>query len=244
MTAPSSRTATTSDRLVAITAGEPAGIGPDLCALVARERFAGRLVLVGDPRVIAERARARGFTLELPAYRNRASAPAVSMLAIPADAPVVAGRLDAANGRHVLALIDRALEGCRSGEFDAMVTAPVQKSTINEAGLPFTGHTEYLAQRTGTPRVVMMLVGGGLRVALATTHLPLAEVPRATRLAAVGSEPGGSTLYSRPGPSNSMLGPKFFITMPNRRPFHPVAYCTPKSNARPDAVTSRMFSFT
>jgi 4-hydroxythreonine-4-phosphate dehydrogenase len=90
----------------------------------------------------------------------------------------VPGRLDAANGRHVLALLDRAIEGCMAGEFDAMVTAPVQKSTINDAGIAFTGHTEYLAERTGTGRVVMMLVGGGLRVALATTHLPLAQVPR------------------------------------------------------------------
>ena len=101
------------------------------------------------------------------------------MLHVAAPAPVAAGRLDPANGRHVLALLDRALDGCRSGEFAAMVTAPVQKSTINDAGVPFTGHTEYLAERTGTPRVVMMLAGGGLRVALATTHLPLSAVPAA-----------------------------------------------------------------
>jgi 4-hydroxythreonine-4-phosphate dehydrogenase len=91
----------------------------------------------------------------------------------------VPGTLDSANGRHVLALVDRALAGCLEGEFAAMVTAPVQKSTINEAGVAFTGHTEYLAERTGTPRVVMLLVGGGMRVALATTHLALADVPRA-----------------------------------------------------------------
>ncbi|MBZ0250078.1 MAG: 4-hydroxythreonine-4-phosphate dehydrogenase PdxA, partial [Burkholderiales bacterium] len=104
---------------------------------------------------------------------------AASVLHLPAPAPVAPGRLDPANGRHVLALLDRALAGCRSGEFAAMVTAPVQKSTINDAGVPFTGHTEYLAERTGTPRVVMMLAGGGLRVALATTHLALADVPAA-----------------------------------------------------------------
>jgi 4-hydroxythreonine-4-phosphate dehydrogenase len=92
---------------------------------------------------------------------------------------VLAGHLDPANGRHVLALLDRALDGCRAGEFAAMVTAPVQKSVIADAGVPFTGHTEYLAARTATPRVVMMLAGGGLRVALATTHLPLAAVPAA-----------------------------------------------------------------
>jgi 4-hydroxythreonine-4-phosphate dehydrogenase len=92
---------------------------------------------------------------------------------------VNAGKLDAANGPHVLALINRAIEGCVSGEFAAMVTAPVQKSTINDAGIAFTGHTEYLAERTQTARVVMLLVGGGLRVALATTHLALVDVPRA-----------------------------------------------------------------
>lgn len=163
---------------IAVTAGEPAGIGPDLCALVAPRRFAAGLVIVGDRGVIAERARARGLAFDLPDYAPGSPAPA-SVLHVAAPAPVTAGRLDPANGRHVLALLDRALDGCRAGEFAAMVTAPVQKSTINDAGVPFTGHTEYLAQRTGAPRVVMMLAGGGLRVALATTHLPLSAVPAA-----------------------------------------------------------------
>ena len=162
-----------------MTAGEPAGIGPDLCALLAAERFPGRVVVIGDRRVIEERARSRGVPADWPAYPGREKAPPFSILSMPAPVPVVAGRLDAANGRHVVALLDRALDGCVSGEFDAMVTAPVQKSTINDAGIPFSGHTEYLAHRTGTPRVVMLLVGGGLRVALATTHLALADVPRA-----------------------------------------------------------------
>ena len=162
-----------------MTAGEPAGIGPDLCALLAAERFAGHVVVIGDRRVIEERARSRGVPADWPVYPGRGKAPPFSILSMPAPAPVLAGRLDAANGRHVVALLDRALDGCVSGEFDAMVTAPVQKSTINDAGIPFSGHTEYLAERTGTPRVVMLLVGGGLRVALATTHLALADVPRA-----------------------------------------------------------------
>ena len=165
--------------IVALTAGEPAGIGPDLCALLAGSRLPGRIVVIGDPNVIAERARARGLDVDLPPYPGRAAAPAFSVLALPTAVPVVAGRLDAANARHVIALLDRAVDGCLAGEFDAMVTAPVQKSVINDAGMAFSGHTEYLAQRTGTPRVVMMLVGGGLRVALATTHLALADVPRA-----------------------------------------------------------------
>ena len=172
--------ATGADRpLVALTAGEPAGIGPDLCAMVAGARYPGRLVVVGDPVVIAERARARGIAWNVPEYAGRASAPFLSILPLRAAARVRAGHLDAANGRHVVALLDRAIDGCRSGEFDAMVTAPVQKSAINDAGIPFTGHTEYLAERTGTARVAMMLVGGGMRVALATTHLALADVPKA-----------------------------------------------------------------
>ena len=103
----------------------------------------------------------------------------VPMIHVPVAAPVTPGKLDKANAPHVLALLDRALQGCLAGEFHAMVTAPVQKSVLNDAGIPFTGHTEYLAERTGTPLVVMMLVGGGIRVALATTHLALSEVPRA-----------------------------------------------------------------
>ena len=179
MTAPSSRIATTKNKLVALTAGEPAGIGPDLCALLARESYPGRLVVIGDPAVIAARARGRGISFDFPLYPGRDSAPALSILPIPVAAQVRAGTLDPANGRHVVALIDRALAGCLAAEFDAMTTAPVQKSTINDAGIPFTGHTEYLAERCGVGRVVMLLAGGGLRVALATTHLPLAAVPRA-----------------------------------------------------------------
>jgi 4-hydroxythreonine-4-phosphate dehydrogenase len=162
-----------------LTAGEPAGIGPDLCAVLVGERFPGRLVILGDAAVIAARARSRSLAFDIPAYPGRESAPGISMLSLPVASPVTPGRLDASNGRHVIALLDRAVQGCVDGEFDAMVTAPVQKSTINESGVPFTGHTEYLAGKTGTARVVMLLVGGGMRVALATTHLPLAEVPRA-----------------------------------------------------------------
>ena len=163
---------------IAVTSGEPAGIGPDLCAIAATRRHAARLVFLGDRSVIESRAKGRGLALDLPDYAPGSSASA-SLLHVAAPAPVTAGRLDPANGRHVLALLDRALDGCRAGEFAAMVTAPVQKSAIADAGVPFTGHTEYLSARTGTPRVVMMLAGGGLRVALATTHLPLAAVPAA-----------------------------------------------------------------
>ena len=143
---------------IAVTSGEPAGIGPELCLRVAREPCDAELVVIGDRSLLA-------------------GAPHIEH--VPLARPATAGRLDRANARYVLAVLDRALAGCLSGEFAAMVTAPVQKSVINDAGIGFTGHTEYLAERSSTEHVVMMLVGGGLRVALATTHLPLAEVPRA-----------------------------------------------------------------
>ncbi|MDX5445299.1 MAG: 4-hydroxythreonine-4-phosphate dehydrogenase PdxA, partial [Zoogloeaceae bacterium] len=103
----------------------------------------------------------------------------LDVLHVPLAAACQAGTVDPANAPHVLALLDRAVDGCVSGEFAAVVTAPVHKAVINEAGITFSGHTEYLAERTATPRVVMMLVGGGLRVALVTTHLPLSAVPAA-----------------------------------------------------------------
>jgi 4-hydroxythreonine-4-phosphate dehydrogenase len=136
-------------------------------------------VIVGDEGVIRDRALTRGTTFDVPRYKGRASAPVLSILHVPVASAVSPGQLDARNASHILALLDRALDGCVSGEFDAMVTAPVQKSVLNDAGIRFTGHTEYLAERTGTPQVVMLLAGGGMRVALATTHLPLAKVPAA-----------------------------------------------------------------
>jgi len=141
--------------VVALTSGEPAGIGPELCARLARE---SDVVVIGDRSLLPGVARVEH---------------------VPLARPVTPGKLDPANARYVLAVLDRAIRGCLSGEYDAMVTAPVQKSVINDAGIPFTGHTEYLAEQARAPQVVMMLVGGGLRVALATTHLPLADVPRA-----------------------------------------------------------------
>ena len=168
---------------IALTCGEPAGIGPDLSLHVAHAApFPdARLVLIGDRAMLQARAAALGLAVTLTDYQS-AHAPtplAVEVLHVAAPAPVVAGRLDARNGPYVLRTLDRAIEGCLTGEFAAMVTAPVHKAAINEAGIAFTGHTEYLAEKTGTPRVVMMLVGGGMRVALATTHLALAAVPAA-----------------------------------------------------------------
>lgn len=154
--------------VIAVTSGEPAGIGPDICLALAGRESAARIVVLGDRDLMTARAARLGCSLD-----------GLDILHVPLRQPARAGLLDAGNAAYVLELLDRALAGCRSGEFAAMVTAPVHKGVINEAGIPFTGHTEYLAEKTGTPRVVMMLAGAGLRVALATTHLPLKEVPAA-----------------------------------------------------------------
>ena len=115
----------------------------------------------------------------VPRQEVQNAAGCLTVLHVPAAKEVVAGKLDSANSRHVLDMLARAAEGCRTGEFGGMVTAPVHKGIINDAGIPFTGHTEFLAEYLHVPRVVMMLVGGGMRVALATTHLPLRAVPDA-----------------------------------------------------------------
>ncbi|MEK7436158.1 MAG: 4-hydroxythreonine-4-phosphate dehydrogenase PdxA [Pseudomonadota bacterium] len=167
--------------VIAVTSGEPAGIGPDICLALAALRPACRAVILADRELLAERAARLGLTLRLRAF-DPGRAPTtgeLELLHLPLAAPATAGRLDPANSPYVLSLLDRAVAGCMDGSFAAMVTAPVHKGVINDAGIPFTGHTEYLAALTSTPRVVMMLAGGGLRVALATTHLALAEVAAA-----------------------------------------------------------------
>jgi 4-hydroxythreonine-4-phosphate dehydrogenase len=167
--------------VIALTTGEPAGIGPDLALMLAREALPARVVLVGDQAMLAERCRILGISTALRPYSagGMPLSGALEVEHVPLAGPVRAGALDPANGRYVLSVLDRAIDGCLAHEFDAMVTAPVHKGVINDAGIPFTGHTEYLAQRADTAHVVMMLVGGGLRVALATTHLALADVPKA-----------------------------------------------------------------
>ncbi|RQW18297.1 4-hydroxythreonine-4-phosphate dehydrogenase PdxA [Rhodobacteraceae bacterium CH30] len=164
--------------ILAITAGEPAGIGPDLVLALAAQDTAARCVVIADKTLLASRARQLKLDVVLHDWQADARpAPGVlEVLHVPLDAPVTPGVLDPANGAYVLETLDVAIDGCVAGEFDAMVTAPVHKGVINDAGVPFTGHTEYLAERTQTPRVVMMLAGGGMRVALATTHLPLRDV--------------------------------------------------------------------
>ena len=167
--------------VIALTTGEPAGIGPDLALQLARAGFPARIVAIGDEGLLAERGRALGLAASHRRYvpGGPPLSDALEIDHVPLARLARAGQLDPANGPYVLATLDRAIDGCLTGEFDAMVTAPVHKGAINDAGIPFTGHTEYLAERTHAGHVVMMLVGGGLRVALATTHLSLADVPKA-----------------------------------------------------------------
>lgn len=173
---------------LAITSGEPAGIGPDLCLRLAERSWTDELVVLCDQELLATRANEMGIEVRFRPYDptqpiHPSQLGEITVCDIKSHVPVVTGVLNAANGEYVIALLDRAIAGCRSDEFAAMVTAPLHKGVINDAGRPFTGHTEYLAEQTDTPLVVMMLAGdtphGPLRVALATTHLPLAAVSAA-----------------------------------------------------------------
>jgi 4-hydroxythreonine-4-phosphate dehydrogenase len=165
---------------LAITVGEPAGVGPELCLRLAERNWEMPLVLIGSKTALDLRAAALGLPA-LPEFLAGGVSPEypVSVWDHPLPEFVIPGTLNPQNSREVLYALDTAIHGCISGYFCAMVTAPVHKGAINDAGIAFTGHTEYLAAATSTERVVMMLVGGGLRVALATTHLPLREVPAA-----------------------------------------------------------------
>ncbi len=165
--------------ILALTAGEPAGIGPDLCiALSSQPTLSCRVSVLGDIAVLRDRAAKLGLAVDfissdvIPHHQPGR----LHVRHIPVGAPVTPGVLDARNSRHVLALLDAAIAGCMNGVYHAVVTAPVHKGIINDAGFAFTGHTEYLADHSGTQKVVMMLAGGSLRVALATTHLPLRRV--------------------------------------------------------------------
>jgi len=181
--------------VLAITTGEPAGIGPEIAIRAAWAlRNEANCVLLGDAAFLALTAAAIDPAISLVALSTMAlknsglphfGPQRVAVIDVPLDAHVTPGTLDANNGRAVLATLDLAIDGVQAGWFEAIVTAPLQKSTINDAGVAFSGHTEYLAERTGTPHVVMMLAGSPgcdasyLRVALATTHLPLRAVPDA-----------------------------------------------------------------
>jgi 4-hydroxythreonine-4-phosphate dehydrogenase len=170
---------------IAVSAGEPAGIGPDIVlAAAAQETDAGAdLIVIADRAMLERRAQLLGLTLSFAAWDDpdagAGDGRTVRVLHEPLAAEVTPGKGDPRNAAGVLGALRRAAEGCLAGDFDAMVTAPVNKAVIADSGVPFSGHTEYLAELTGTPQVVMLLAAGTLRVALATTHLPLAAVPAA-----------------------------------------------------------------
>lgn len=166
----------------ALTAGEPAGIGPDLCLMLAHEAQPYPVIAITSRELLSQRATLLGLQVELldvqPGAWPDQPAPADSLYVwdTPLYEPAVAGELNQANAQHVLETLTRAGQGCLDGVFSAMITAPVHKGIINDAGVPFSGHTEFLQELTHSPQVVMMLATHGLRVALVTTHLPLRDV--------------------------------------------------------------------
>ena len=163
-----------------ITAGEPAGIGPDLCLALAQTEWSNRVVVISDAEVLESRARQLGVDitfLSSGAKKEGATNHYLKVLRQPLVNAAVCGTPDPANAKSLLAGLKRAVKGCIDGEFSGLVTAPLQKSTINDAGISFTGHTEYLAELTSTQTPVMLLVTDAMRVALASTHMPLRQVP-------------------------------------------------------------------
>jgi 4-hydroxythreonine-4-phosphate dehydrogenase len=169
---------------IAITAGEPAGIGPDIVLMAAQRDWAAELVVFADPRMLRQRAQALRLPIDLHTWQQHTApqthrAGTLKIHPVPLAAPTVPGVLDPANAVYVIATLRQAVQACLNHTCQALVTGPVQKSVINDAGIPFIGHTEFLAEETGTARVVMMLATLDLRVALATTHLALREVPEA-----------------------------------------------------------------
>lgn len=178
--------------LVALTSGEPAGIGPDICLKLASETIDARLVTLGDPGLFASRAGALGIEIDLVVIRNVAEAQShrpgsLQLLPVELAGEVEPGHLNTANAPAVVEMLETAARACDEGLADALVTAPVQKSVISAAGIPFTGHTEFLGKLTGAGNPVMLLASSRLRVALATTHLPLAQVPEAITLSGLDS---------------------------------------------------------
>ena len=169
---------------IVITSGEPAGVGPDACVTLAQRDWEADLVVAADAEVLTATAAALELPLTLQRYdSSRPMKPhragTLQVMHIPTGGPVVPGQLDVRNAAYVIEMLDRACDGCTNGEFAAMVTAPVQKSILMDAGYRFSGHTEYLAERTRAAMPVMLLINDQLRVALVTTHLALTDVPRA-----------------------------------------------------------------
>ncbi len=171
--------------VLAVTSGEPAGIGPDICLDLAFADLPCRCIVLGDKNLLQSRAEQLGKTITLQDFNPQCDKPErgiLEVLHIPLDAPCQAGKLNPANAAYVLKLLDAAYQGISDDLFDGMVTAPLHKGVINDGHASdhfFSGHTEYLAEKSQTEQVVMMLAGGGLRVALVTTHLPLKDIAAA-----------------------------------------------------------------
>ena len=183
---------------IAVSSGEPAGIGPDICCELCDEDLPARLAVLGDAEILASRSRELGLDMRFEVLDGaRDIAPhrraTMQVIEVHAKNPAIPGRLDSSNARYVLDILELGAGLCLQGECDALVTAPVQKSAISETGVPFTGHTEFLAELTGSEQAVMMLCSGSLRVALVTTHLPLRAVAgaldreRVERIATIAS---------------------------------------------------------
>jgi 4-hydroxythreonine-4-phosphate dehydrogenase len=169
---------------IALTPGEPAGIGPDLIIALAQQPQLHEIVAIADPHLLHARAQQLGLQLQLREINlsdtpRPSAAGELAILPVALAETAVPGKLNVRNAPYILRTLDAAIEGCVAGHFAALVTGPVQKSIINDAGIAFSGHTEYLAEKTHTEKVVMMLATEGLRVALATTHLPLKDVAAA-----------------------------------------------------------------
>ena len=165
---------------LALTPGDPAGIGPDLTLLLAKQRPEHRIVVVADRNLLEERAAALNCDVTFRDYSHEPiSSGEIECLHVNCGATVRPGQADSDHAAYILRTLDVAVNGCLSGEFDAMVTGPVNKESIIRSGIAFTGHTEYLAEKTDSNCPVMLLSDGKLRVALATTHLPLSKVPQA-----------------------------------------------------------------
>lgn len=169
--------------IIAVTSGEPAGIGPDICLDLAQQELPCRVVILGDKDLLQQRAKQLGKTVSIVEFdANRLPEKnMLEVLHIPLSQPSIAGELNPYNAVYVLRLLDEAYQGIKEQRFAAMVTAPIHKGVINEAKVVpfFSGHTEYLAEKSNIQQVVMMLAGGGMRVALLTTHLPLKDVAAA-----------------------------------------------------------------
>ena len=169
-----------SEIILGVTPGEPAGIGPDICLKAHREVSGSGIVYFADPNLLAERARQLHIRVRVNNLaESQYSDGAMNVHPVALREPVLAGRCLPGNAPYVIDCLSEAVRRCQGNDIQAMVTGPVHKSVINQAGIPFSGHTEWLAEQTNTQRVVMMLTSGSFRVALATTHLPLAAVSAA-----------------------------------------------------------------